>query len=168
MLRALNRAARTGSRACSTIKASADPATCLGPRPDLVDAPITFDPLQYAFDQGSATGQPVCGVVDDFLTEADRPIDSPRGGAGLRVHGRNDPARGSQGPQERLLRDHASRRRRAVAAGKFVAWGGCVSPSLLLLLLLLLLISRQRLVLPPRLAGRARAAGRHRGRRGAG
>ena len=71
----LRRAARTGSRTAltrgSTIKASADPATCLGPRPDLVDAPLTFDPLQYAFDQGRATGQPVCGVVDEFLTEAE-------------------------------------------------------------------------------------------------
>ena len=53
----------------STIKT--DPATCLGPRPDLVKAPLAFDPLQYAFDQGRATGQPVCGVVDDFLTEAE-------------------------------------------------------------------------------------------------
>ena len=65
----LCRAARTGSRAYSTIKT--DPATCLGPRPDLVNTPLTFDPLQYAFDQGRATGQPVCGVVDDFLTEAE-------------------------------------------------------------------------------------------------
>ena len=65
----LRRAARIGSRAFGTIKT--DPATCLGPRPDLVDAPLTFDPLQYAFDQGRATGQPVCGVIDDFLTAAE-------------------------------------------------------------------------------------------------
>ena len=69
MLRALLRRARTGSRAYSTIKT--DPATCLGPRPDLVNTPLTFDPLQYAFDQGRATGQPVCGVVDEFLTETE-------------------------------------------------------------------------------------------------
>ena len=64
----LCRTARTGSRAFGT---KLDPATCLGPRPDLVKAPLAFDPLQYAFDQGRATGQPVCGVVDDFLTEAE-------------------------------------------------------------------------------------------------
>ena len=64
--------ARIGSRGLgSTIKASADPATCLGPRPDLVKAPLTFDPLQYAFDQGRSTREPVCGVVDGFLTEAE-------------------------------------------------------------------------------------------------
>ena len=79
----LRRAARTG-RAYSTIKT--DPATCLGPRPDLVDAPLTFDPLQYAFDQGRSTGQPVCGVVDGFLTAAEFKTHRPRDGAGLRVN----------------------------------------------------------------------------------
>ena len=69
MLRALLRRARTGSRAYSTIKT--DPATCLGPRPDLAHSPLTFDALQYNFDKGRATGQPVCGVVDDFLTETE-------------------------------------------------------------------------------------------------
>ena len=64
---ALRRAA-PGSRAFGT---KLDPATCLGPRPDLVKAPLTFDPLQYAFDQGRATAPPVCGVVDGFLTEAE-------------------------------------------------------------------------------------------------
>ena len=45
------------------------PASARGPT--FTDSPFTFDPLQYAFDQGSATGEPVCGVVDDFLTEAE-------------------------------------------------------------------------------------------------
>ena len=66
---ALRRAARTGRRASSTIKT--DPATCLGPRPDLADSPLTFDALHFPFDQGRSTGQPVCGVVDEFLTEAE-------------------------------------------------------------------------------------------------
>ena len=64
----LRRAARTGSRAFGS---KLDPATCLGPRPDLVDAPLTFDPLQYAFDQGRSTREPVCGVVDGFLSAAE-------------------------------------------------------------------------------------------------
>ena len=68
---ALRRAA-PGSRAFgSTSKASADPATCLGPRPDLTHAPLTFDAFHYNFDRGRATGQPVCGVIDDFLTETE-------------------------------------------------------------------------------------------------
>ena len=67
--RLLCRAARTGSRACSTIKL--DPATCLGPRPDLTKAPLTFDALQYNFDRGRATAPPVCGVIDGFLTAAE-------------------------------------------------------------------------------------------------
>ena len=71
MLRALNRAActaRIGSRAFGS---KLDPATCLGPRPDLADSPLTFDALHFPFDQGRSTGQPVCGVVDEFLTEAE-------------------------------------------------------------------------------------------------
>ena len=63
------RRARTGSRAFGTTKL--DPATCLGPRPDLAKAPLTFDAFQYNFDRGRATGQPVCGVIDDFLTAAE-------------------------------------------------------------------------------------------------
>ena len=64
----LCRTARTGSRAFGT---KLDPATCLGPRPDLAHSPLTFDAFHYNFDQGRATGQPVCGVVDGFLTEAE-------------------------------------------------------------------------------------------------
>ena len=65
------RRARTGSRAFGNAHHDADPATCLGPRPDLAHSPLTFDALQYNFDQGRATGQPVCGVVDGFLSEAE-------------------------------------------------------------------------------------------------
>ena len=37
-----------------------------------MNTPLTFDPLQFAFDQGSATRkEPVCGVVDDFLSAAE-------------------------------------------------------------------------------------------------
>ena len=36
-----------------------------------MDAPLTFDPLRYAFDQGRSTREPVCGVVDGFLSEAE-------------------------------------------------------------------------------------------------
>ena len=70
MLPALRRAARTGRRAFSSA-IKTDPATCLGPRPDLAHSPLTFDAFHYNFDQGRATGQPVCGVVDEFLTEAE-------------------------------------------------------------------------------------------------
>merc|ERR1719305_1353904 len=66
MLRALRRAARTGRAFGSH---NVDPATCLGPRPDLAHSPLTFDAFHYNFDRGRATGQPVCGVIDDFLTE---------------------------------------------------------------------------------------------------
>ena len=66
---ALRRVAH-GSRALgSTTKL--DPATCLGPRPDLTKAPLTFDALQYNFDRGRATAPPVCGVIDGFLTAAE-------------------------------------------------------------------------------------------------
>jgi hypothetical protein len=64
----LRRAARAGSRAFGT---KTDPATCLGPRPDLAHSPLTFDAFHYNFDRGRATGQPVCGVIDDFLTGAE-------------------------------------------------------------------------------------------------
>ena len=140
---ALRRAA-PGSRAFGTIKT--DPATCLGPRPDLVDAPITFDPLQYAFDQGSATGQPVCGVVDDFLTEAEcaRLIAL----AAARGYESTEETIQLGGRRGRRNDKSTTRTSSPSSSGSPPAnsWRGAAawSTSLLLLLLLLLLISRRR------------------------
>ena len=71
LARAAARAARAALAARFTT--TADIATCLDPLPEQrAHSPLIFDPLQFPFDEGAAASvdtPPLCGVIDDFLTE---------------------------------------------------------------------------------------------------
>ena len=71
LARAAARVARAALAARFTT--TADIATCLDPLPEQrAHSPLIFDPLQFPFDEGAAASvdtPPLCGVIDDFLTE---------------------------------------------------------------------------------------------------